>query len=269
MLRALACSLTLRGTAAAVAVVALAASAHAEDEGAKAKAYLRAGMKKFDAGDFQGALAAFKRGFEHKPIAEFHYRLAQCHEKLGDGAAAVKEYRTFLEKAPDAGERAEIEKYIASVEGGAGGEGADAKPAAKADAKPAPKVAPKTAAAVPAAQVKNANLPDASGRCVEGQRKSVATEGHCCWPEQVWSDDDSICIGIPRCPPGWDRKDRDCVRKGPACQGGKVAQGGHCCWPEQLWSDDDGACVGKPRCPHGTALKAMSCIPVLDEDEAQ
>jgi|SRR5579871_2110794 len=53
----------------------------------------------------------------------------------------------------------------------------------------------------------------ASGGCPAGQLSTVATSGHCCWREQVWSDRDRVCIGMPRCPNGYKPQGADCVPK--------------------------------------------------------
>jgi hypothetical protein len=255
-----------------VTLLALAAVARADDdkEAKRASDYLRAGVKRFDGGSYKEALAAFKRGQEHKALPEFSYRLGACYEKLGDVEAATREYKAFLAKVPNAAEKGEIERFLS---GGGGGAPPDAKAASKGDAKPAAKSDPPPAAkgadksATPAS-AKSAGG-DAAGKCPEGQRASHATDGHCCWPEQLWGDDEKICIGIPRCPPGFDRKERDCVRRSgnAACTAGKVSVNGHCCWPEQVWGDDAGACIGKPRCPRGYELKGTTCTAILDEDE--
>jgi hypothetical protein len=39
-------------------------------------------------------------------------------------------------------------------------------------------------------------------QCPAGQVFNEDTQGHCCWPQQVWSAKRAVCVGIPACPPG-------------------------------------------------------------------
>lgn len=46
--------------------------------------------------------------------------------------------------------------------------------------------------------------PSAAARdCPAGQVMNDKTEGHCCWPEQVWSKRSEVCMGTPKCPSGF------------------------------------------------------------------
>src|SRR5581483_9116810 len=40
---------------------------------------------------------------------------------------------------------------------------------------------------------------------------SADTLGHCCWPEQAWSESRQVCVGVPRCPVGWKPQRELCV----------------------------------------------------------
>ncbi len=83
--------------------------------------------------------------------------------------------------------------------------------------KPAPPPAPKKedAKARPAAPHPSETTPR-NGRCPEGKFVNAATAGHCCWPEQIWSDHGKGCIGTPRCPPGFQRSGLECVPRAPS-----------------------------------------------------
>jgi hypothetical protein len=36
---------------------------------------------------------------------------------------------------------------------------------------------------------------------------TAAQDGvHCCWPAQAWSDARKACVGVPRCPAGWESR---------------------------------------------------------------
>jgi hypothetical protein len=54
--------------------------------------------------------------------------------------------------------------------------------------------------------------PEDSSACGEGLVANEATDGHCCWPGQMWSDERERCIGTPRCPTGWKVQGSLCVR---------------------------------------------------------
>ena len=49
--------------------------------------------------------------------------------------------------------------------------------------------------------------------CDAGRAASVATKGHCCWPDQEWSVHKKKCIGIPACPDGLEARREECVAK--------------------------------------------------------
>ncbi|MSP59799.1 MAG: hypothetical protein EXR72_05560 [Myxococcales bacterium] len=250
---------------------AVAHAAEEEDKEAKrAQDYLRAGLKRLEGGKFQEALNAFKRGSEHKFLPEFHYYLGQCHRQLGDGEAAAREYRAFLGKMPDASERAEVERYLAEIGGGSPPPPGERKSPGSGAPPPSP----------PKGERKNSPPPPpplgAPERCEGGKLVTIATNGHCCWREQIWSDDNRVCIGIPRCPKDHDVRGTDCVRQGgeaapseaarpSACPAGKVKNNGHCCWPEQVWAED--SCIGVPECPRSFALKGRDCVRKPTEEE--
>jgi hypothetical protein len=67
-------------------------------------------------------------------------------------------------------------------------------------------------ATTPPQPVKTGKL-SSSGSCPAWQFATAATSGHCCWREQVWSDANRECIGIPKCPPGFTPVGTDCFAK--------------------------------------------------------
>jgi hypothetical protein len=50
------------------------------------------------------------------------------------------------------------------------------------------------------------------GACGEGLVATDATDGHCCWPGQAWSEERERCTGAPRCPRGWEARGSFCIR---------------------------------------------------------
>src|SRR4029077_15236201 len=89
-------------------------------------------------------------------------------------------YRNYLAHKPDAANRREVEERIAALA-------------------PAP--------------VKRQPAPPAPRACPEGKVMSEATDGHCCWPEQVWSKRHQACTGVPRCPARLSAEGENCVHR--------------------------------------------------------
>lgn len=74
-----------------VAAVALAAPA---DE------LLERGLRSYAVGRYDEAIAAFQRGYELAPRADFLYALGQAQRMKGDCRAAVASYRAYLRTSP-------------------------------------------------------------------------------------------------------------------------------------------------------------------------
>lgn len=70
----------------------------------------------YDVGNFERSLEGFQRAYDIYPHPDILYRMGLCYERLGEDAAAVRHYREFLEKVPDAPERPRIEKTIDIIE---------------------------------------------------------------------------------------------------------------------------------------------------------
>ena len=54
--------------------------------------------------------------------------------------------------------------------------------------------------------------PAPEAECTRGQTHGGDTQGHCCWPEQVWSTAKERCVGLPSCPPGMIGEGEQCIR---------------------------------------------------------
>jgi hypothetical protein len=54
------------------------------------------GARRFAAGDFRGALAAFEEGRRVDPLPAWDYDIGRCHEQLGEDALAVDAFERFL-----------------------------------------------------------------------------------------------------------------------------------------------------------------------------
>jgi tetratricopeptide (TPR) repeat protein len=97
------------------AFILLSGLASAEDV-SKAKRLYLSGTKHFDLGEYQGALDDFKEGFRQKDDPVFLYNIAQCYRLLNNNDEAIRFYKTYLRKSPDALNRDEVQRKIASLE---------------------------------------------------------------------------------------------------------------------------------------------------------
>lgn len=74
------------------------------------------GTRRYDLNEFGPALEAFKRAYLAYEDPAFLYNIAQCYRQLGDKPNAVKFYRSYLRKVPDAPNRAEVSSTITSLD---------------------------------------------------------------------------------------------------------------------------------------------------------
>lgn len=85
-------------------------------EVADAKRAFISGMKHFDLGEYQQALDDFKNGYRAKEDPVFLYNIAQCYRLLDLPQDAIRYYRLYLNRAPDAQNRGEIEQRIQTLQ---------------------------------------------------------------------------------------------------------------------------------------------------------
>lgn len=108
---------TLRLVLVLAALAASSGVAVADDRDIAREAF-REGTRQFDLGEFQNALAAFKKAYLHHEDPAILYNIAQCQRQLGEKAEALRSYRVFLSKEPNTPERPQIEKIIAELQAG-------------------------------------------------------------------------------------------------------------------------------------------------------
>jgi hypothetical protein len=77
---------------------------------------IEAGKQAYDRGEFQESLEKFREAYDLYAHPDIVYRIALCHERLGEDQEAVKFYRQFLAENPDASERPRVEKTIEVIE---------------------------------------------------------------------------------------------------------------------------------------------------------
>lgn len=73
------------------------------------------GIRLFQQGDYEGAIAAFSAAYVLSPKPMFLFNIAQAHRKAGHLDEALLNYQLFLRKAPDSPLRPETEAYIELV----------------------------------------------------------------------------------------------------------------------------------------------------------
>jgi len=112
------------------------AFAQTEDSTA-AKVRYESGVKHFDLAEYEPALADFKEAYRQKSDPVFLYNIAQCHRKLGHTDDAITFYQNYLRRAPDARNRAEVERRLAELETLRAAENAAAAPGSKIQPAPA------------------------------------------------------------------------------------------------------------------------------------
>lgn len=66
----------------------------------KARVLFKEGIKAFDDGYYNQAIAKFKAALQLFPSPKIHTRIALCYKWLGKNLKALKHYETFLEKFP-------------------------------------------------------------------------------------------------------------------------------------------------------------------------
>ena len=125
---------------AAAALLVAAAPAHAEpaakaptaDKKKAAKAYVDAGLAAEEQGDYDGAIALYRKAHELIPHPVMLFNMAQAHRLAGHRAEALDLYRQYVAAVPRGDLAAEARRWVASLDAALAQEAAEA--AAKADA---------------------------------------------------------------------------------------------------------------------------------------
>jgi hypothetical protein len=93
------------------------ATAPAEDATmATARQHFEAGRKAFDANDFVTAIREFKAAAALRPAPLLDYNIGLANERLGRRRVALRYFRRYLDGAPAAKDRADVEARIARLE---------------------------------------------------------------------------------------------------------------------------------------------------------
>lgn len=87
-----------------------------EPTDAAAKRYFQSGTKHFDLTEYREALNDFKEAYRLRQDPVLLYNVAQCHRLMNEPKEALRFYRSYLNRAPAAPNRAEVERRIATLE---------------------------------------------------------------------------------------------------------------------------------------------------------
>jgi tetratricopeptide (TPR) repeat protein len=82
----------------------------------QAKSHFNRGTSFYNIGRFPDALAEYEAAYLAVQDPPFLFDIAQCHRKIGNSKEALESYRTYLRVAPNAPNRAEVQKHISELE---------------------------------------------------------------------------------------------------------------------------------------------------------
>lgn len=139
------------GWAIVIALVSVStALAQTRDNKQLAKELYVEGTRLYDLNDYGKALESFKKAYLSFEEPSLLFNIAQCQRQLGQKDEAIKTYRSFLRKLPNASNRAEVQRLITKLEEALENERqANRMPPQGVDPKPEPVVAPAPVAAPP------------------------------------------------------------------------------------------------------------------------
>jgi len=98
-----------------ILVTARPASAE-EPDVARARLHFERGEKLYALARFTDALGEYQAAFDAKPLPDFLFNIAQCYRNLADYDAAVFSFRKYLQLAPAADNREQVEQLIGELE---------------------------------------------------------------------------------------------------------------------------------------------------------
>ena len=87
-----------------------------QDPRAEAKAHYTNGKKLFEQGEYEKAIAAFTSADQLAPSGVNDFNIGLAYEALGRNSDAVRHYRSYLQRVPDASNKATVEASITRLE---------------------------------------------------------------------------------------------------------------------------------------------------------
>jgi tetratricopeptide (TPR) repeat protein len=118
---------------------------------ARAREWFHTGQQHFELGEFADALHDFKEAYRLYDEPTFLFNIGQCHRALDEKVEAVRSFKVYLQKSPNAPNRVEVKEMIVKLEQAIADE---PKPAVKPEAKPemAPVPSPQPVTLAPSPQ---------------------------------------------------------------------------------------------------------------------
>ncbi|HVY38293.1 MAG TPA: tetratricopeptide repeat protein [Polyangia bacterium] len=81
-----------------------------------AQAHFDRGAKQYNLGHFQEAIPEFEKAYDLDPSPIFLFNIAQSHRQLGNKERALFFYRRYLEQAPNAANRDDVERRMKDLQ---------------------------------------------------------------------------------------------------------------------------------------------------------
>jgi tetratricopeptide (TPR) repeat protein len=148
----------------ALLLVAGTATTAFADEAQEARTRYEKGTTLYDLGQYIEAAHEYEAAFKLRQSPPLLFNIGQAYRLGGEYGSALRAYRSYLRRSPEAANRAEVSGYIAACEKRLADKGAKAapEPAHATPAAPAPTPAPTVATAPAPAVVTPAPAPAAS-----------------------------------------------------------------------------------------------------------
>lgn len=93
-----------------------AAGAPRPDVTAEAKAHFKKGTELYRQARYREAINEFETAYKLKPHGVMHFNIAQCYERLGEIAAALRSYHDYLREVPGADDRSSVMEAMSNLE---------------------------------------------------------------------------------------------------------------------------------------------------------
>jgi tetratricopeptide (TPR) repeat protein len=91
-------------------------SARAESSTVAAKAHYEKGTTLYDLGKYLEAAREYEEAYSAKNDPALLFNIAQAYRLGGDSPAALRTYRSYLRRVPDASNRQDVERHIANLQ---------------------------------------------------------------------------------------------------------------------------------------------------------
>jgi tetratricopeptide (TPR) repeat protein len=82
----------------------------------KARDFFRTGTQHYDLGEFPEALHDFKEAYRFYEEPIFLFNIGQCHRQMGQKEQAIRFFKVYLSKNPNAVNKADVKDMIAKLE---------------------------------------------------------------------------------------------------------------------------------------------------------